>query len=95
MGTDLSDVTAQSEQIDAPWTDDQVAALNDFQSSNVVHPFTSGGGKTLIATRDGWVEEEGGPVVQTWAYSLMADSGFLRQHIQLASGLLPDAPDEA
>lgn len=30
----------------------------------------------LIATTDGWVEREGGPVVQTWAHQFMADGSW-------------------
>ncbi len=61
-----------------PWSSDQVRSLNAFQSCKSLHPFTgargpSGEETTLIATADGWVEREGGPVVQTWAHSVMAD----------------------
>jgi hypothetical protein len=60
--------------IDAPWTDDQVASLNAYQESEKNHPFTGnrkpdGSETILIATPNGLVEEEGGPIVQTWAHS--------------------------
>ncbi len=49
----------------APWTAEQVAALNAFQHSSRYHPFTCGGNRTdekhldregvLIATPQGWI----------------------------------------
>lgn len=63
---------------DAPWSAEQVASLNAYQQNPGTHPFTgerdAGGGETvLVATRAGWVEREGGPVVQTWAHQCMTD----------------------
>lgn len=55
------------------WTEDQVASANAYQRCGVWHPFTSAAGKDLIATADGWVEVEGGPVVQEWAHAFMLD----------------------
>jgi len=68
-------------QVEAPWDDDQVASLKAYQASNFVHPFTGargpGGEETkLIPTREGWVECEGGPVVQRWAHDFMVDWGW-------------------
>lgn len=57
----------------APWTEDQVESLNAYQQAGVMHPFTSAAGEVLVATREGWVEVAGGPVVQTWAHEWMAD----------------------
>jgi hypothetical protein len=57
--------------INAPWTDDQVRSLNDYQEASYFHPFTYGEGEEkvdLIATREGWIAKRGGPVVQTWAH---------------------------
>lgn len=67
--------------IEAPWTDEQVAHLNHYQGSTNHHPFTGvrgpGGKETiLIATSAGWIERDGGPIVQTWAHSFMADGSF-------------------
>lgn len=64
--------------VDAPWTDDQVASLNGFQTCGYTHPFTGSVGRdgeryVLIATQEGWIEVEGGPVVQRWAHPFMAD----------------------
>lgn len=63
----------------APWTDEQVIALNRYQHSGLWHPFT---GKRnpddseciLIATNQGWVEQKGGPVIQRWAWKFMAET---------------------
>jgi hypothetical protein len=70
-------------KIVAPWTDDQVASLNGWQTCGYVHPFTGEPGPDgqrpdLIATPDGWVEFDGGPVVQTWAHGFMADWSWKR-----------------
>ena len=45
--------------ITAPWTSEQVDALNRFQRSMMFHPFTCGtthgnADRTLFATRNGW-----------------------------------------
>jgi len=60
----------------APWTDDQVLSLNGYQECCRYHPFTYGEGEdkvALIATNDGWVAYNEGPVVQVWAHRWMAD----------------------
>jgi len=62
----------------APWTEDEVKSLNAFQESGFVHPFTcnkeSGFKHDLTATRDGWVCNECGTMVQQdWAHTWMAD----------------------
>jgi len=66
------------ERVNAPWTADQVESLNAYQKCDRVPHFTGkrgpDGEKTyLIATKDGWVEKPGGPVVQTWAHAFMAN----------------------
>ncbi len=73
-------------QMEAPWTDDQVASLNGYQASGVMHPFTgtrgpNGEETVLIATTDGWLEREGGPVVQTWAHPFMTNWDWKRNAI--------------
>lgn len=60
-------------QVYAPW-------LPQYQQSGDFHPFTgvskpNGKETILIATEVGWVEEEGGPVVQDWAYEFMTQWG--------------------
>jgi len=56
---------AQVKVVKAPWTPEQVAALNEFQTAENGHPFTCGGNRTdkyhldgqgvLVATVYGWV----------------------------------------
>jgi hypothetical protein len=60
----------------APWTDDQVLSLNTYQECSRYHPLTYSNGDekvNLIATNEGWVACQGGPVVQAWAHRWMAD----------------------
>lgn len=63
----------------SPWTEDQVASLNGYQQCDLYHPFTGQNRQPnsdetiLIATPEGWVEFDGGPVVQTWAHEFMLD----------------------
>jgi len=63
--------------IHAPWTAEQVDALNRFQHASVVHPFTcpghdGGGDRTLVATRRGWICCHCG-YTQTWAHRFMVE----------------------
>ena len=65
-------------QITAPWTEDQVESLNQYQESGVMHPFTCGhGSHDLHATKEGWVcticEKEGRTYTQNWCHTFMAD----------------------
>lgn len=62
---------------EAPWTDEQVAALNDWQRNRRFHPFTCPGDhpecasrRELIATSDGWVCACG-KYRQGWAHDVM------------------------
>lgn len=61
----------------APWTEDQIASLNGYQSSGVMHPFTGvdqhGNKVDLIATEAGWIADSSRDVVQEWAHKFMAD----------------------
>lgn len=68
-------------QIHAPWTPAQVAALNAFQKSGRMHPFTCGGEHApglprLVARADGWhcsdPYGEGCDYRQYWAHAFMA-----------------------
>jgi len=59
----------------APWTDEQVAKLNEFQSCDHAHPFTCPGeggcpSRNLIATNEGWVCACG-DYTQDWAHEGM------------------------
>lgn len=69
-------------QIHAPWTPEQVAALNRFQAEGGMHPFTCGGdhapgSPALIAYTDGWRCQqpygESCDYRQDWAHAFMAD----------------------
>ncbi len=60
----------------APWTPAQVEALKAYQACPLVHPYTSAQGTDLIPTEAGWVIEEGGPVVQTWAHDFTMDASW-------------------
>jgi hypothetical protein len=55
----------------APWTPEQVAALNLFQTESGMHPFTCPGGRLLTATPDGW-QCSHCPYTQQWAIPFMA-----------------------
>lgn len=64
--------------VEAPWTEDEVASLRAYQTASFVHPFTGTRGPNgeetiLIPTPEGWVERDGGPVVQTWAHDFMVN----------------------
>jgi len=75
------------DKITAPFSDDQVNALNAFQAAGFVHPFTCCSHEgcdrqkqenegTLIATTNGWVCPCG-KYTQDWAHSSMADTNLL------------------
>ena len=74
----------------APWSRDEVASLNAYQASGVMHPFTGyargldGEDTILIATPRGWVEREEGPVVQRWAHSFMVNWDWKKMGIGAA-----------
>jgi hypothetical protein len=59
----------------APWTPEQVEALNRFQQRGDVHAFTCLNdhgdlGRTLLATEQGWICPHC-DYTQNWAHSLM------------------------
>lgn len=57
----------------APWTFEQVEALNRFQKCGRFHPFTCGnnsGHQDLLATESGWVCTDC-DYTQDWAHSIM------------------------
>lgn len=66
------------EEIRAPWTPEQVAALNKFQQRMQFHPFTCGGAAhefqppVLIADTDGWHCPTDCNYQQDWAPAYMA-----------------------
>lgn len=64
----------------APWTDEQVKSLNEYQHSAPFHPFTCGkrdghqSDGVLIATNDGWTcPEPGCDYTQDWCHDDMAN----------------------
>ena len=66
-------------QIWAPWTPEQVDALNRFQQYGGMHPFTCGSpthlyeSPVLVAWPDGWHCPWGCGYRQVWALAFMAD----------------------
>lgn len=67
-----------SAQITAPWTDQQVESLNEFQVSGVMHPFTCHrhpAERLLMARPEGW-ECPSCDYTQTWAYLYMANRSW-------------------
>jgi hypothetical protein len=68
-----------TDQIRAPWTPEQVAALNRFQAESGMHPFTCGndhatGALHLVAHEDGWhCWLPDCDYRQDWAHRFMAD----------------------
>lgn len=73
-------------RIFAPWTEEQVVALNRFQRSPM-HPFTCGrehsyGHSTLYATPNGWeCPDPRCGYTQNWAHAYMADPEWLTNQI--------------
>lgn len=75
-----------SGRIRAPWTPEQVEALNAFQQRGPMHPFTCGHehpahpNAVLKATTDGWrCYVTGCDYEQDWAHAVMADPAAWRQ----------------
>jgi len=70
-----------TDQICAPWTPGQVAALNRFQAEGGMHPFTCGndhatGALHLVAQEDGWhCWLPDCDYRQDWAHAFMAEPG--------------------
>lgn len=53
----------------APWTYDEVAALDSYQKCGMFHEYTSGVGDILIPTFDGWMDPATGEVTQRWCHA--------------------------
>lgn len=92
-----------SDTIYAPWTDEQVAALNEFQEAGFFHPFTcgnrgdgnhhwhgSGDLGQLVATKDGWICRDC-DYTQGWAHAMMAN----RELIESQRAFWADLHDRA
>lgn len=71
-------------KIEAPWTDQQVKALNKYQTCEYNHPFTCGNEGcnhvTLIAITDGWICPKCKKWVQTWAWDFMTTDLWKQIH---------------
>ena len=70
-----------ADTIHAPFTPEQVAALNEYQEGGYMHPFTCGTDKcreTLVATEAGWVCPAC-DYTQNWAHSFMGDPVVIQQ----------------
>lgn len=68
-----------TETIKAPWTKEQVEALNRYQKNKYFHPYTCGNDhgflnseRTLVATEDGWICPKC-DYTQDWALSMSID----------------------
>ena len=66
---------AEAEKIVAPWSPDQVEALNNYQQRGRMHPFTCAcnGSLILTATPAGWVCPVSCGYTQDWAWAWMAE----------------------
>lgn len=66
-------------EIQAPWTPEQVQALNQFQGRGQFHPFTCGNPQhlheapVLVAWHDGWHCPQECGYRQSWAHEYMTD----------------------
>jgi hypothetical protein len=76
----------------APWTDEQVAALNVFQNQGRFHPFTcgrdhSGSSPVLTATPEGWrCPVDDCDYTQDWALKSMLDVGLEMTRVSPSCG---------
>jgi hypothetical protein len=77
--------------IKAPFTPEQIKALNYFQGSGVFHPFTcanqgdeahNGEQVELVATKAGWICPYCN-YTQDWAHTFMADIGVINRQLEL------------
>lgn len=76
---------------ETPWSVEQVAALNRYQSAGWMHPFTCPSGHgALLATSTGWTCS-GCDYTQQWAHDFM----FLDLSNPYAHALAGDAADLA
>lgn len=96
-----------SETIHAPFTDEQVRVLGQWQEGRGIHPFTCGGehpragaavdaivtrAVVLIPTNEGWLCPEGCGYTQTWAHAFMADPDVLVEIDRQAGLIFGDRP---
>jgi hypothetical protein len=83
-----------SKQIQAPFTDEEVKSLNDFQRSRVMHPFTCEyhSDTPLIACASGWFCPHC-EYTQKWAHDWMANREWERLTTVLGYPVIQDAID--
>lgn len=93
----MSVAESKPDRVYAPWSFEQVDALNTYQKSGIFHPFTCpdrGDDQhnnyagydlgALVATRNGW-ECRDCDYTQDWAHAAMADKGAIeatRRHLR-------------
>lgn len=68
---------------EAPFTEDEIASLNEYQDSGYMHPFTCvcGGHTNLVATKDGWICNKCA-YKQNWCHNFMANWGWKELMLQ-------------
>lgn len=60
----------------APWTDEEVRSLSEYQACEYFHSFTHCDHQTLIATKDGWVCPKCSNSDQKWCHIWMANGDW-------------------
>jgi hypothetical protein len=73
----------------APWTDEQVAALAEYQASGRFHPYTCGADSShgpLTPSREGWACESC-PYTQGWAHAHGRAPDVSEQRAELEAGI--------
>jgi hypothetical protein len=67
---------------EAPWNQEQIKNLNDYQHCGFCHPFTCLDRHLMVATEEGWVcdqcAEERKTVKQDWCHDWMATGEWKR-----------------
>lgn len=84
-----SEPSAVTGRVIAPWDEQTVIELNDYQRYSMQHAFTCGnlkhtgrGQNVLVATPEGWVCE-GCDYTQLWAHAFMADGAWRASTVAL------------
>lgn len=73
--------------IKAPFTQDQVNNINEFQEAGVVHPFTCGNDGAILLAHCAGLECQYCDYTQDWVHEGMADGSFLKAQVKLVKGL--------
>jgi len=72
----------------APWTDEQVQNLKEFQEFEPMHPFTCVCREKLIPTKDGWICSKC-DYTQNYAYDFMVDGSCIENFKKMMKGIFP------